>query len=605
MIRPSWTQLRLSRDARLGILLAALIALTAISLDRGWHVITIILAIVTIALLAGFYGLIMRPARIPKDAVLSLHIDDDLREDAPRSPLEQLRNRGTPTLFHLREALTAAAHDPALKAVMLEISAPGLGLATAQELHDLLREVVTAGKRVVAILSGDNVTVRDYFLACGASEIVVNPDTAMMMLGVSAGSVFLKQALAKLGVEAQTLQWKEYKGAAETFNREAMSPELRESLDAILNDWKSVLTANIGASRKLDPVRAGELLGAGFMSAQTALETGLIDRAGYIEDLRSEFDPEDKDERFVSLTRYLRHLNYRRATGRHPRFALIHGLGPVVTGEGPMAGEFLSGERVSEEIRRATRDEHIRAIVFRVNSPGGSAVGSDLVWRAVREARDRGKPVVVSMGDVAGSGGYYVAMGADAIVAEPTTITGSIGVVYTKFSVPALLERLGVSFDTAKSDPISDALSPSRAMTEPELAQVNQMVGQLYANFTAKVAEGRKLEPSVAEEVARGRVWSGVAAKKHGLIDEIGGLNRAVAIARAKAGLSDDEIHDLVLYPAHGLLASLKLNTARAEVTPIMSLAASIAAVPPRWAPAIVQLLTRGSAFLQLSALLP
>ncbi len=604
MTRPS-LKLRLSRDARIGIVLAVLVAIAAICFDRGWHITGIILALLTIALFASFYGLIVRPARVPKDAVLTLYIADGLREDAPRSPFELLRNRGMPTLVQLREALEGAARDPALKAVMLEISAPGLGLATTQELHDLLRKVVSAGKRVIAILSGDNVSVRDYFLACGAAEIVVNPDTAMMMLGVSAGGIFLKQALAKLGVEAQTLQWKEYKGAAETFNRETMSPELRESLDAILADWKSVLTASIAASRKLAPERAGEWLGAGFMSAQDALEAGLIDRLGYIDDLHNEFDPEHKNRCFISLARYLRHLAYQRTRARSHRLALIHGLGPVVAGEGPAAGEFLSGERVAEEIRRAARDERINAIVFRVNSPGGSAVGSDLVWRAVREARDRGKPVVVSMGDVAGSGGYYVAMGADAIVAEPTTITGSIGVVYTKFSLPTLLARLGIGFDSAKSDPISDALSFSRAMTEPELAQVNRMVGQLYANFTAKVAEGRKLDPSVAEDLARGRVWSGIAAQKHGLIDALGGLDRAVAIARAKAGLAEDEAHDLVSYPPRSLLTSLNLDSTRAEAAPALSFAASITAVPPRWIPAIFHLLTRGSSFLQLSVLLP
>ena len=176
-----------------------------------------------------------------------------------------------------------------------------------------------------------------------------------------------------------------------------------------------------------------------------------------------------------------------------------------------------------------------------MNSPGGSAVGSDLVWRAVREAQKRGKPVVVSMGDVAGSGGYYVAMGADAIVAEPTTITGSIGVVYTKFSLRDLLDYLGIGIDAVKTDEIGDALSMARPLSDAELAQLNSVVGELYGNFTAKVAEGRKLDAAQAEEVARGRVWSGVAAKARGLIDELGGLARAVEIAREKAGLKPDE----------------------------------------------------------------
>ena len=593
----------LSRDARLALAAAVLAATGAIGVDRGWYVAGAILWLAAAAMVTAFYLLIARPARIPKDAVLTIRIADGLREDAPRSPLEQLRNRGAPTLFDVRRALEAAAVDPMVKTLAVEISAPGIGLATAQELHDLLRAAVTAGKRVVAVLSGDQVTVRDYLLACGAGEIVVNPDSAILMLGMAAGGVFLKRALSRMGVEAQTLQWKEYKGAGETFNRETMSPELRESLEAIIGDWKAIVAGSVAAARKLSVERVHELLGAGFMGVQAALDAGLVDRAGYSEDLRDELDPGGKEEQFVTLTRYLRHVSHQRDGGRRPHLALIHGLGPIVTGEPPMAGEFISGEHLAEDIRHAAHDEQVRAIVLRVNSPGGSAVASDLVWRAVREARKRGKPVVVSMGDVAGSGGYYVAMGADAIVAEPSTITGSIGVVYTKFSVPVLLQNLGVGVESAKSDPISDALSPARAMTEAELAQVNQMVGQLYANFTAKVAEGRKLTPEAAEAVARGRVWSGVAAQARGLVDELGGLTRAVELAREKAGLGADAPHDLVLYPPPSLLASMNLSWPRAEIPAALSVAASILELPPRWAPALMHLVARGGAILQFCPL--
>ncbi|MGH7839138.1 MAG: S49 family peptidase, partial [Candidatus Binataceae bacterium] len=488
---PGLKTMRLPRSARIAIVAAALIAGGAVALDCGWLVTAALLLLAAAALVAGFYALVIGPARIPAGAVLTIRIADGLREDAPRSPLAQLRSHGSATLFQIRHALEAAARDTRLGAIIVEIASPGIGLATAQELHDLLRSAVAAGRRVVAVASGDNLSLRDYLLAAGAGEIVVNPDTAMLMLGVSAGGVFLKNALVKLGVEAQTLQWKEYKGAAETFSRDSMSPELRESLEAIVGDWNAIVAEKVAAARGLGVERARELLGAGFMSVPAACAAGLVDHAGYLEDLRDELEPEGAAKKFISLTRYLRHVNYHIGPGGRPRLALIHGLGPVVTGDAPLTGEFLSGERVARDIRGAARDAKVRAIVFRVNSPGGSAVGSDLVWRAVRDARKRGKPVVVSMGDVAGSGGYYVAMGADAIVAEPATITGSIGVVYTKFSVPALLERLGIGIETVKSAAISDVLSPARAMTDAELAQINQTIGEVYANFTAKVAEGR------------------------------------------------------------------------------------------------------------------
>jgi protease-4 len=202
------------------------------------------------------------------------------------------------------------------------------------------------------------------------------------------------------------------------------------------------------------------------------------------------------------------------------------------------------------------------------------------------------------MGDVAGSGGYYVAMGADRIVAGPATITGSIGVVYARFNAGKALANLGVAMEYVKSDQISDALSMSRALSPAELGQLNDAVGELYANFTAKVAEGRGLDPAQTEAMARGRVWSGVAAQRGGLIDELGGLEAAIEIARARAGIKDGERHELVLYPARGVLASIRTMTASAHVPWGIGLAAETLGVPRRWTPAMLGLLVRGGALL-------
>ena len=280
--------LTLSREARVALAAAILTAAGAIGMDRGWYTAGIALWFVAGALTAALYLFFHRPSRVPRDVVLTIRLADGLREVAPRSPLDQLRGRGAANLFQVRSALAAAATDLKVKTVLVEIGAPGVGLATAQELHDLLRALVSAGKRVVAILSGDQVTIRDYLIACGAGEIVVNPDSAILMLGMATGSVFLKNALARVGIEAQTLQWKEYKGAGETFSRDSMSPELRESLRAIVADWRTIVAGGIAAARKLSVERVEDLLGAGFMSTQTALSAGLIDRAGYGEDVRDD-----------------------------------------------------------------------------------------------------------------------------------------------------------------------------------------------------------------------------------------------------------------------------------------------------------------------------
>lgn len=585
-------------EARVAVLCTILVILGTILVYYEFYVWAGISVASAVAVILAFYFFVFRPARIPRGAVLMIKLAGALAEEPRRSPLESFFGRGAPSLYHVRGALENAREDPRLRAVIVEVAGFRNGLATAEELHELIGAVRDSGKRVVAVIQGELATAREYLIAAAANEIVANPDTIIAMLGVAARGVFLKRVLERLKVGVQTLQWKEYKGAGETLSREQMSPAVRESLEALIGDWHGALADRIAKARRLDPTRARELVAAGFLSAHGACDAGLIDREGYVEDVRGEFDPEGKGRIFVKLGRYVRHTAYARSRQRGHTIALVCGSGPVISGEAPAAGEFISGETTAAQIDRAGRDRGVRAIVFRVNSPGGSAVGSDLVWRAIRAAQDRGKPVVVSMGDVAGSGGYYVAAGADAIVAEPSTITGSIGVVYAKFDVSRALAELGVNFDTVKSDSVSDALSIARSMTEDELRQLDGVLGQLYANFTAKVAQGRKLAADAAEAVARGRIWSGAAARSHGLVDDLGGLARAVAVAREKAGIPAGEPHELVSYSQMRLGSALKLMLGFSGPEVGWEIAASVLGVPVRWMPAMARLLLRGGAML-------
>ncbi|HZO83016.1 MAG TPA: signal peptide peptidase SppA [Candidatus Binataceae bacterium] len=587
----------LRREIRVAITAGVLAALGALAISHGLRSEGVALCALAAAMAAGFYVFVWRPARIPRDAVLVFKLAGALHEGPPRSPFDQLRGRAAASLFEVRQALEAAARDPRLRAVIVRIAGLEAGLATADELHTLLRALGRAGKRTIALLEGDSVGVREYLAACGAGEVIANPNAVLTMLGAAAGGVFLRGALDKLQIEAQTLQWKEYKGAAEVLTRDRMSAELRESLAAIVADWKELLVSRISAARALNPACAAQLAGAGFLSVRAAIGAGLIDRADYLESLRTELDPTRKERVFVGLNRYLRRTAYRRRPAR-ARLALIHGVGPVIAGEAPAAGDFLSAEAVVGEFRRAVRDKSVRAIVFRVNSPGGSALGSDLVWRALGEARERGKPVVVSMGDVAGSGGYYVAMGADRIVAGAGTVTGSIGVVYARFNLGRALAALGVTVEFVKSDESGDALSMARALSPAELAQLDAAIGELYANFTAKVAQGRGLDPARAEAMARGRVWSGTAALRGGLIDELGGLDRAIEIARERAGLKPGEEHDIALYAPRGIWAGLRTMATPTGVPWGTGVLAQALGMPQRWTPAMLRLLARGGALL-------
>ncbi|MGO9453476.1 MAG: signal peptide peptidase SppA [Candidatus Binataceae bacterium] len=591
-------RLWINREARVAVLTVILGTLGAVAIHHGHTSGGIFLLAAAIAIPAAFFALVIRPARIARDAVIMLRLDGRIHEDVRRAPLSQLLRRNAIALQQIRYGLEAATSDRNVRAIVVQIGALEAGLATAHEIHRLLRAVAATGKRVVALLTGDSPGLVEYLVAAGASEIVANPDVMLMMLGVAMGNPFLREALDRIGVRAQTIQWKEYKGAAEMLSRDSMSPELRESLDAIIQDRQALLADAIASARHLDPDRARELLSAGFLGARAAREAGLIDREGHFQDIRAEFDPENKRKHLVGFSRYLRHVAYVRERGDRPQIAYVLGAGPVIAGEGRPTGEYISGETTAEQFDRASRDDDVRAIVFRVNSPGGSAVGSDMVWRAVREAQGRGKPVVVSMGDVAGSGGYYVAMSADAIVAEPATITGSIGVVYMKFDLSRMLAGLGVHFDYAKSAEVSDALSISRGMSERELAQLNSAIGEVYGNFTAKVAQGRRLSPEQAEAVARGRVWSGTAARERGLVDEVGGFSRAIEIAREKAKIPAHQPHELVSYaPRDGLLSLRQLFASTAE-SGGWQLAAGALGLPPEWMPAMLQLLMRGGMML-------
>jgi protease-4 len=594
MTKSSLARIFATRIVRVATLCAILVALAALALHFGSSSLAVSLLSAAIAIGAAFFVFVVRPARLPRDAVLTLRLSGALPEEPHRSLIDQMRGRVAPALSHLRHALEEVRRDPAVRAVVIEIAGIDNGLATAEELHDLIRRARESGKRVIAVLDGESAGVRDYLIASAADEIVCNPETMLTMLGVSAGSVFLKRAFEKLHVQVQTLQYKGYKGAAEMFSRESMSQPLRESLQAIVGDWRQVLTERIARARNLSTETAAELIGRGFMTARDAREAGLIDREGYTEDVRAEFDPEGKRKKFVGLARYLRHATYMNEGGVRHRIAVICGVGPVISGDPSMTGDFISPETTGAQIERASRDENIEAIVFRVNSPGGSAVGSDLVWRAVRAAQGRGKPVVVSMGDVAGSGGYYVAACADAIVAQASTLTGSIGVVYAKFDVSSLMNQFGVNIENTKSHPISDAMSPTRAMTEGEIRQLDGVLNQLYGNFTGKVAEGRKLDAEVTETLARGRIWSGTAAKASGLIDEVGGMARAVELAREKAGIPAGDMHELVSYSHARFINALKLSMNAGEADALSLLAGKMIGMPSRWMPALTHLLWRG-----------
>jgi protease-4 len=390
------------------------------------------------------------------------------------------------------------------------------------------------------------------------------------MPGLASEPAFFAGAFEKYGINVQVTRVGKYKSAVEPFTRREMSPEAREELQKLLGDIWSGLLVEIGTSRNLTPEKLQSTVDTeGLIRASAAKEQGLIDRVAYRDEvydgLKAKTGRAGSKEPFKQVTladyaevakdvldRLPQDGDAPKSGGRGGRLAIVYAEGEIVDGEGD--DDQVGGTRFSRELRKLRHDESVKAVVLRVNSPGGSASASEVIQREIRLLK-KVKPVVVSMGTYAASGGYWIAAYGDKIFAEPTTITGSIGVFGIQFDVKKLANDFGVTFDSVKTGKFADAMTISRPKTPEELAVLQRMIDWIYGEFIAKVAEGRNLTPARVEEVAQGRVWSGSDAKEIGLVDELGGLDAAIAYAAEKAGLGSN--YRLVEIPRHKELIEL------------------------------------------------
>lgn len=448
-------------------------------------------------------------------------------------------------------ALRAAAKDERIAGVYLtgDLSPAdfGSGYAALRELRAALEEFRGAGKPVQAYLT--QATTRTYYVASAADNVALDPYGMILMPGLASQPMFFAGLFEKYGVNVQVTRVGKYKSAVETFTRRDMSPENREEVTQLLGDiWQEVL-ADIARTRRLEMAGIQEVVDReGLIRAQPALEAKLVDRIAYrdeiFEDLKARTGRAGSREPFrqVALAQYVKQLKDGgaepgRMAGAKGRIAIVYAEGEIVDGEGQI-GE-IGGSELSRTLRRLRQDSNVKAVVLRVNSPGGSASASEVIQREVRLIREV-KPLIVSMGSYAASGGYWISAPADRIFAESSTITGSIGVFGLQFDVQRLASDFGVSFDTVKTGRFADALTITRAKTPEEMAVLQRMVDWIYAEFVTKVAEGRKLTAEQVEAIAQGRVWSGREALARGLVDEIGGLEAAVAHAAKRAGLGEN-----------------------------------------------------------------
>lgn len=460
--------------------------------------------------------------------------------------LAKVRSRHRPRLRAILRSLYEAGSDPRVHGVIVKLGG-GLSWATMQDLRAAAMAFAASGKPIVgwAETLGDSSSgTVDYTLATACTEIWLQPSGELGLLGVAAETTFLRGALDKLGIEPQLDKRHEFKNAADRIMRTEFTPEHHEAVDRLAaSAWENAVDA-IAQGRGLDRCEVRRLADTAPLSAAEALDVKLIDRVGYRDEayaaVRSRIAGEPA---LLFADQWTPRRHAADLVQRHKAVvALVDGHGEIVSGRsrtGPR-GPQLGSDTVSAALRAAREDDHVKAVVFRVDSPGGSAVASDTIWREVVLTREAGKPVVVSMGEMAGSGGYYIACPADAIVAQPSTITGSIGVFGGKIVVSDLMERIGLATGAVEHGARSRMFSTRRGFTDDERTRLSAMLDRIYAEFVSKVAEGRGMSFDAVHEVARGRVWSGADAADNGLVDRLGGMRVAADLAREKAGLACD-----------------------------------------------------------------
>jgi protease-4 len=521
------------------------------------------LAVIGFFAFVGFTFTFFGAPEVKKGSILVVRFEGDIEEASSEHFLSFLRGSGGSfvTLYELRRLVEAAAKDDRIAGVLVEIGNIGSGFASVEEARGLLSRLRDK-KRVVAVLVGDFVGEKDYLLATAADRIVLSPQSGLLLNGLAAEVTFFRGTLDKLHVEPQFFMFKEYKSAAEPFINREMSKPMRESLESMLGDFYSRFLGEVADRRaqSADSLRA--LFDKGGLTAREGLEAKLVDALGYPEDAEQEL------RKAAGLD-----LEGRQRIGARPyasameeapegeQIALIYGLGAISasgkSNANPLSESGIMGPKLAGIIHEAVEDSRIKAIILRVNSPGGSAVGSDFVWRAVKAAR-RKKPVIVSMGDVAASGGYWISMGADSIVAQPSTITGSIGVVFGKFNLSGLFAWAGANVDRVQVGRNADLMSEFKSFDANQASRVKAWMTEVYEDFVRRVAEGRGLTFEAVEPIAHGRVWTGAQAKERKLVDALGGLDTAVEIARDKAQIAKGAKVSLRRFPRRkGLLEAL------------------------------------------------
>ena len=512
--------------------------------------------------LIGVGMLVMRGPSVPENSTLILRVGGELVELPPNDVLGQVTGGSrAQTVRHYVDTLRRAKSDARINSVLIIAStfeSPYWG--KIQELRDAVIDFKSSGKRISAFLEygGD----REYYLATAADRIYLLPSSSVDLKGVATYEVFLKGTLDKVGASADFEKIGDYKTAPNQLTQTTHTPTHKEMTEWLTRDMYEQLVRGVAEGRKksADDVRA--LMDQGPFLAEQARVAGLVDSLAYEDQL--------DDQGAVSRSGTVEGEDYARSRPRFsarnaPRVAVIYISGVISSGDGgldPLNGAIAGSNRLVKAIRAARADDAVRAIVVRIDSPGGSSIASDVIWRELAVTRDekRDRPLVASMSDLAASGGYYVAVAAPTIVAQPATLTGSIGIYGGKFVLGGTYDWMGANVEATTIGRNAGMLSPDRPFTPTEREELREELRSFYQGFISKVAAARKLPVERVDQLGQGRVWTGAQARQHGLVDALGGLDRAIALAKERAGIAADTEVELVTYPPRRTLAELLLE---------------------------------------------
>lgn len=524
---------------------------TSLGFILGLFFLFILLAGVTSLIIAGLGD---NEVTVKEKTVLHLRFDQEIRERSSDNPFSDIDLAGMGASGHLGlddilACIRKAAKDEQIKGIYLDIPGLQAGMGSTEEIRNALLEFKRSGKFIYSF--ADNYTQGAYYLASASDRIFLNPEGSLIMNGLSAQLMFFKGTLDKLEVEPQVIRHGKFKSAVEPYILDKMSDENRQQIAGFVDPIWSHILRKIGESRSIPAARLEELADSlSIRNANDALTAGLVDSLIYYDQFLSLLNSKaglkkDDEPRMVSLSSYTKAPDPERKGKGYSKekIAVIYAVGGISDGEGDEQN--IGSDDLAESIRDARKDDKVKAIVLRVNSPGGDALASEEIWRETVLAR-KAKPVIVSMGDLAASGGYYISCAADTIVAQPTTLTGSIGVFGLMFNIEKMMKnKLGITTDTYKTGPFGDFGSMTRPMTENEKAILQAEVDRIYNVFADRVSKGRKMTVADVDSIAQGRVWTGESAKSIGLVDTLGGLDVAIAIAARKAKVTEYRISNL------------------------------------------------------------